>query len=144
MFRHTAVALLLAFSTTAAHAAEIVMHRSEGCGCCLKWAERMKAAGHEVRVVNEADMMAFKAKAGVQSGYASCHTSRVEGYTIEGHVPVADIERLLKEKPRGVIGLAVPGMPMGSPGMEHGDHVQPYTTLLLMRDGTTRVWARHS
>ena len=144
MFRRAAIAILLATSTTAAQAAEIVMHRSEGCGCCLKWAEKMKAAGHTVKVVNNPDMMAFKAKAGVQRGYASCHTSRVAGYTIEGHVPAADLERLLREKPKNAIGLAVPGMPMGSPGMEHGDHVQPYATLLLMKDGTTRVWARHS
>jgi hypothetical protein len=143
MFRKTAFSLLFAFSATAAQAADIVMHRSEGCGCCLKWAERMEAAGHNVKVVNEADMMAFKAKAGVPRDRASCHTSRVAGYTIEGHVPAADIDRLLREKPKNAIGLAVPGMPMGSPGMEHGNHVQPYATLLLIKDGSTKVWARH-
>ncbi|MEN3973175.1 DUF411 domain-containing protein [Sphingomicrobium sp. XHP0235] len=144
MFRKIAFAAVLAFSATAAQAADIVMHRSEGCGCCLEWAARMKAAGHTVKIVNDPDLAAFKKKAGVQQGFASCHTSRVEGYTIEGHVPAADIARLLKEKPKNAIGLAVPGMPMGSPGMEHGNHVQPYTTLLLMKDGTTKLWARHS
>ncbi|MCJ7420714.1 DUF411 domain-containing protein [Sphingomicrobium astaxanthinifaciens] len=140
--RQTILALTLALSGTAAQAADIVMHRSAGCGCCLKWVEKMVEAGHEVDVVNEADLMAFKAKHGVPMGLASCHTSLVGGYVVEGHVPAADIERLLAEKPEAV-GLFVPGMPMGSPGMEHGDHVQPYNVLLLKADGTYEIWASH-
>ncbi|MCM8556283.1 DUF411 domain-containing protein [Sphingomicrobium sediminis] len=140
--RKSLLALALAFSATAAQAADIVMHRSEGCGCCLKWVERLQSAGHEVKVVNEADMRAFKVANNVPMRLSSCHTALVEGYVIEGHVPAADIERLLAERP-DAIGLAVPGMPMGSPGMEHGDMVEAYNTYLLKKDGTFEVWAEH-
>ena len=140
--RKAVLALALAFSATAAQAADIVMHRNAGCGCCLEWVKRMQEAGHEVTVVNEADMQAFKAAKGVPASLGSCHTSLVDGYVVEGHVPAADIARLLKEKPAAV-GLFVPGMPMGAPGMEHGDHKQPYNVLLLKKDGTYSIWSRH-
>ena len=140
--RKTALAFLLALSTTAAQAADIVMHSSEGCGCCLVWADRMRDAGHEVRVIKEANLGAFKAERGIPMQLASCHTAIVDGYVIEGHVPASDIQRLLAERPDAV-GLFVPGMPIGSPGMEQGNRTQPYAVILLEKDGTASIWSRH-
>ena len=93
-------------------------------------------------MVNVDDVMAVKAKAGIPDSLASCHTSKVGGYVVEGHVPPADIKKLLAEKPKAK-GIAVPGMPMGAPGMEHGDHRQPFQTMLIKTDGTTAVFASH-
>lgn len=95
----------------------IVMHRSPSCGCCLKWADRARAAGFEVAVQETNDIMALKRKLGVPESLASCHTSVVGGYAIEGHVPLNSVKKLLATKPK-VRGIAVPGMPLGAPGME--------------------------
>lgn len=101
----------------------MTLYRSPGCGCCLKWAEIAKAAGYPVEVVSTPDIMAVKARLGVPDSLASCHTTRVGNYVVEGHVPLAAVARLLRDRPKGVAGIAVPGMPAGSPGMEaHGDH----------------------
>lgn len=98
-------------------ATQVVMHRSPTCGCCGLWAERLKNAGYALEIINETDMNAVKTRLGVPAGMASCHTALVEGYVIEGHVPPLAIDLLLQERPRA-IGLAAPGMPGGSPGME--------------------------
>lgn len=140
--RKTLTALLIGLSATSATAADFLMFRHPSCGCCLAWVKHLQEAGHEVRIRNTEAMAAVKQRVGVPNAAASCHTAIVEGYVIEGHVPVADIERLLKERPNAV-GLAVPGMPMGAPGMEHGDHVQPYQVLLVAKNGSTSVWSRH-
>ena len=140
--RKLILALALGMTATSAIAADFKMFRHPGCGCCLAWVKHLTDAGHEVVIRNTEQMAEVKARVGVPAAAQSCHTAIVEGYVIEGHVPVADIERLLAERP-DAIGLAVPGMPMGAPGMEHGDHVQPYEVLLLLKDGTTRVFARH-
>lgn len=95
----------------------IVMHRSPTCGCCMKWADKARAAGFAVEVRNSSDVMAVKRSLGVPEALASCHTSLVGGYALEGHVPLSHVKRLLATKPK-VRGLAVPGMPLGSPGME--------------------------
>ena len=95
----------------------IVMHRSPTCGCCVKWAERARAAGFDVAIEETQDIMAVKRKLGVPDALASCHTSVAGGYTIEGHVPLKHVQKLLATKPK-VRGIAVPGMPLGSPGME--------------------------
>ncbi len=97
----------------------IITHKSATCGCCGRWATRMREAGYAVEEIVEADMQAVKARLGVPEKLASCHTAELDGYIIEGHVPAQAIERLLKERPRA-LGLAAPGMPMGSPGMEMG------------------------
>ena len=111
-----------AFATSKSKPA-MTMYRSAGCGCCLKWADHAKAAGYPVTVNNVDDIMAVKSKLGVPRSLASCHTTTVGGYVVEGHVPFEAVSRLLREKPRGIAGIAVPGMPAGSPGMEaHGDH----------------------
>ena len=138
----SALATGLMLVSTAANAATMTVMKSPSCGCCAKWIEHVRKAGFEVKVVNVDDIMAVKAKNGVPMKFASCHTTRVGGYVVEGHVPAADIKRLPAAKPKAR-GIAVPGMPMGSPGMEHGDHRQPYQTLLIKADGTTTVFARH-
>lgn len=142
------IAQLLSFLVillpAAARAASVEMMTTSGCSCCHAWARHLHAAGFEVTVKDLAmgQLMRAKLDAGVPATLAACHTARIGGYVVEGHVPAADIERLLAEKPDAV-GIFVPGMPMGSPGMEHGDHVQPYNVLLLKKDGTYEIWASH-
>ena len=139
-FKAALTAGLLVLST-AAHAATMTVMKSPACGCCGKWVEHAEKHGFTVKVVNVEDIMAVKAKAGVPDELASCHTSMVEGYVVEGHVPAEDIKKLLAQKPKAR-GIAVPGMPGGSPGMEHAPK-QPYQTLLIKSDGTTSVFASH-
>lgn len=124
-----------------AEAPEVMVYRSEGCGCCLKWADHLRENGFTVTVENRDDMGAIKAQQGVPQDLQSCHTATVAGYTIEGHVPAPDILRLLEEK-SDARGLAVPGMPVGSPGMEHGSMKQPYEVVLFGEAGRS-VFARH-
>ena len=137
---------LAAFSAIigTAHAANPVMFRDAGCGCCLKWLEQVKASfGTKAVIVNSPDMSAVKDKQGVPPALRSCHTVLVGGYVIEGHVPAKDIARLLREKPKGVKGLAVAGMPVGSPGMEHGDHREAYKVMTFGPAGQ-RVYASYA
>jgi hypothetical protein len=119
---------------------EITVWKSPTCGCCSKWVDHMTASGFKVIAHDTSDMKAVKTKLGVPDGMASCHTSVVNGYVIEGHVPAADIQRLLRDKPK-VRGLAVPGMVMGSPGME-GSRNDPYN-VVTFGAGTSAVFARH-
>ena len=146
MKSRTSIRLLVAGTLlalgSAAHAATMTVYKSASCGCCAKWVEHVQKHGFTVKVVNLDDIMAVKAKAGIPDEMASCHTTKVGGYVVEGHVPTADIKKLLASKPKAV-GIAVPGMPMGAPGMEHGDHRQPFQTLLLKADGSTSVFASH-
>jgi hypothetical protein len=126
----------------AAHAANMTVHRSPTCGCCIKWIEHVEKHGFTVKTVLTEDMPAVKKKLGIPATLMSCHTSIVGGYVVEGHVPAADIKRLLAQKPRAK-GIAVAGMPMGAPGMQHGDHHQPYSTMLIGKDGKATLFARH-
>ncbi|WP_428629566.1 DUF411 domain-containing protein [Sphingopyxis sp.] len=144
-FRRSLLAFaLLTGATASAHAANPTMFRDAGCGCCLKWLAQVKASFKApVTVVNAADMAAVKDKQGVPQALRSCHTVLVGGYVIEGHVPAKEIARLLREKPKGVKGLAVAGMPMGSPGMEHGDHREAYT-VMTFGTGGQRVYASYA
>jgi len=138
-------AFLVLGAAALAQASEVVdVYRAEGCDCCGKWAEYLKKNGFNVRVHNlsSSRLSRIKTEAGVPEKYASCHTAKVEGYVIEGHVPADDIKRLLKERPKAV-GLSVPGMPIGSPGMEVGDEKEPYEVLLLKKDGGAEVYAKH-
>ncbi|MFD0986460.1 DUF411 domain-containing protein [Methyloligella solikamskensis] len=117
--------------------------KSPSCNCCEKWADHMKAEGFDVapHAVATGTLAKIKHQAGIPSKLASCHTGKIGGYVIEGHVPASDVARLLKEKP-DAIGLVVPGMPIGSPGME-GPNPESYEVLLIKRDGSTEVFARH-
>ena len=125
-----------------AMAATIEVVKSPYCGCCAHWVEHLRANGFTVRVTETEDVGRVATRLGVPGALRSCHTATVENYVIEGHVPAADIERLLRERPQAA-GLAVPGMPVGSPGMEQGDRRQPYATILFRRDGRQQVFARH-
>lgn len=125
------------------HAAEpeITVYKTPTCGCCTKWVDHLKENGLEVESVDVRDLNRLKATAGVTPELASCHTAMVDGYVIEGHVPAADIKRLLTERPE-VGGVTVPGMPHGSPGMETGRQ-DSYQVLTFDDDGNTRVFARY-
>lgn len=132
-----------ALTACAAQAAAFTMYRDPNCGCCLDWADHVRDDDvHEVVTIERTDMGVVKAEHGVPADLASCHTMIADGYVIEGHVPRADIERLLRERPEGVTGLAVPGMPIGSPGMEMGNRRQPYQVVAFGPAGRS-VWANY-
>ena len=133
---------LLACAGNAA-AATLAVTKTASCGCCAKWVEQMKKAGFSVTVRDVADVTPTAQRLAVPARLRSCHTSEIDGYAIEGHVPVADIKRLLKERPNAA-GIAVAGMVMGSPGMEHGDHKEAYQTILFDKAGNSRVFASHN
>ena len=117
--------------------------KSATCGCCAKWVDHMRAAGFTVHVTDlqEPELQKIKDRYGVPSTARSCHTARVDGLTVEGHVPASEVKRLLKEKPQ-VVGITVPGMPLGSPGMEvSGVTPQPYQVLSFDKAGKTQVYA---
>lgn len=136
------IALSLFAGIHLAHAAERVeVFKSPYCGCCEKWVEHMRKAGFDVVTKDVNDVPATRKAAGMPERFGSCHTAKVGGYVVEGHVPAADVQRLLKEKPIAV-GLAAPGMPQGSPGMET-NNPQPYDTLLVQADGASQVFAKH-
>ena len=135
--------LSLAACSTAAQAASYTMSRDAGCGCCLEWAEHASAGLNAQVTAEDADMAMVKDLHGLPGNLRSCHTMIVEGYVIEGHVPAEAIQKLLREKPDNVIGLAVPGMPVGSPGMEHGDRKQPYQVIAFGLKGQ-RVFASYN
>jgi hypothetical protein len=119
--------------------------KSPTCGCCSAWVAHIADAGFvvETQDVPQDVLWAAKDKAGITAALSSCHTGFIEGYVIEGHVPALDIQRLLAERP-DAIGLTVPGMPIGSPGMEMGDQRDAFDTLLVLRDGTTAVFTSHT
>lgn len=118
----------------------MVLYKSPSCGCCKAWQDHVQKAGFVVEAHDVPDVDPYKAKHGVPLLLSSCHTGIVGGYAIEGHVPADLIQKLLKERPK-VVGLAVPGMPMGSPGME-GPTKDAYDVLAFTKDGKTRVYAK--
>lgn len=119
----------------------VTVYKSPTCGCCKDWVKHLESNGFRVEAHDVADVDRIKQNLGVRPQYASCHTAIAEGYTLEGHVPADDIKRLLAERPKGR-GLAVPGMPGGSPGMESAPK-QPYATLLIDDQGGARVFEQH-
>ena len=127
---------------SAAHAATMTVYKSPSCGCCAKWVEHVEKHGFTVKTIPTEDMAAVKARLKVPDALVSCHTTVVGGYVVEGHVPAADIKRLIKQKSRAR-GIAVAGMPMGAPGMEHGDHRQTYSTMLIGLGGKASLFAKH-
>ena len=135
------VSMLLTAGLSAAGATEVTVYKSPTCGCCKNWAAHMRANGFTVKAIDVADVTSYKLAHGISPALASCHTALVDGYVIEGHVPAQDIRRLLRERPR-IAGLAAPGMPAGSPGMEQGsqDH---YNVLSFDKAGKTSIYARH-
>lgn len=133
--------LFLAKSPNMANAVAITVYKSPTCNCCNRWVDHLRDAGFIVTVKNSGAMDSIKLSAGVMPMLQSCHTALVEGYIVEGHVPANDIKRLLRERP-AVSGLAVPGMPMGSPGME-GPYRDPFDVLTFDRNGRTQVYASY-
>lgn len=126
-----------------ADAADIVVYKDPGCGCCRRWVDYMRDAGYPVEAHNTRDLPAIKEEHGVPNRARSCHTAIVGGYFIEGHVPAADVRHLLTERP-DIRGLSVPGMPVGSPGMEvPGQAPQPYQVLAIASDGKVTVFSSH-
>ena len=134
--------LALLASAESAVAATLQVTKSATCGCCKHWVEHMRKAGFTVEVREVDDVGPFAKRLGVPDKLRSCHTSQIGGYVIEGHVPAADVKRLLATKPKAT-GIAVPGMVVGSPGMEHGDHKEPYQVVLFDKAGKTKVFASH-
>ena len=132
-------------TAAAAAPAGYVMWRDPGCGCCLEWAKRIEAAfGRKLPVVNSPNMAAVKKAQGVPAALHSCHTALIQGVVVEGHVPPEDIKRLIASKRRGVKGLATPGMPAGSPGMDVGHNVrQRYQVMAFDSAGRHVVFATH-
>ena len=136
----------LLWTSPALTAAEtsIEVWKSATCKCCINWVKHLEANGFAV-TVNAADpsmLDRLKRQAGIGEKIASCHTAKIGGYVIEGHVPAPDIKRLVAEQPNA-LGLTVPGMPVGSPGMEQGAETEPYDVLLINKDGTTKIFASH-
>ena len=121
----------------------ITVYKDPSCGCCKNWVEHLRANGFSPEVHDRSDMDALKDSLGVPSALRSCHTAVVGTYVIEGHVPAADVKRLIATKPAKTLGVAVPGMPAGSPGMEVGSRVDRYDVVAFAAGGTTRVFARH-
>lgn len=120
-----------------------LVHKSPSCGCCGLWVKHLEDSGFQVEVRNSDDVNPVKQRLGVPYGKGSCHTAEIGGYFVEGHVPAEDIKRLLAERPEAK-GLVLPGMPMGSPGMESPDGTsQSYTVELVRRDGATSPFSRH-
>ena len=120
----------------------VTVYKTPTCGCCGIWVKHLRDKGFAVTVHDVESTDEYSRKLGVPAALHTCHTAIVEGYTIEGHVPVAEIQRLLKERPTAK-GLAVPGMPLGSPGMEAGERRQKYSVLLFQVDGKTSVYREY-
>jgi len=118
----------------------VQVYKSPTCGCCSKWVAHLEANGFKVEATDVNDMSLIKRSYGIPGALASCHTAVVGDYLVEGHVPAEDIIQLLKQKP-AIKGIAVPGMPIGAPGMEMGNRFMPYDILLMKKDGSSEVFA---
>ena len=145
--RLTVPAVLIAFAitstaaTSSAQAQSITVYKTPSCGCCTKWADHLSENGFTVTVRSLDDLSSIKSSLAVPRVLRSCHTAEIDGYVVEGHVPANDIRRLLQQRPDAA-GLAVPGMPLGSPGMEHGARKDPYD-VFLFGDGEQTIYASH-
>lgn len=121
----------------------VEVFKNPSCGCCGAWVDHLKAAGFDVKVTMVDDTSVARKKYGLPDRFGSCHTAVVAGYVVEGHVPAADVKKLLAMKPVA-IGIAVPGMPVGSPGMEMGSRKDPYQVLLVDKQGRERVFSSYN
>lgn len=131
-------------AAAAAPGPAITVYKAAGCVCCEGWITHMRRAGFRAQVVTVEDLSVEWRKRGVPDALSSCHMGVVGGYVTVGHVPPTDVMRLLRERPRA-IGVSVPGMPDGSPGMERRDgRAEPYNTLLLLPGGRSRIYVRHA
>lgn len=135
------VGLVATSARSESDAPVVEVYKSPTCGCCKKWMEHLERGGFKVRAHDVASVSAARRELGMPERLGACHTAKVGGYLVEGHVPAADIGKLLKERP-DALGIAVPGMPPGSPGME-GPKPVSYDTLLVRKDGSTQVFSHH-
>ena len=121
-----------------------IVYKTSTCGCCSLWVDHLKANGFQVETkdVTATEVRAVSKAAGLKDEGASCHTAKIGNYVVEGHVPASDIQKMLKEKP-AIAGIAAPGMPMGSPGMEQGSAKEAYDVIAFTKDGKTSVFAKH-
>lgn len=139
----SALAAALSMPMLAMAAAPVIeVFKSESCGCCAAWVDHLKANGFAPKVSNVANPSDYRERGGIPNELGSCHTAIVQGYAIEGHVPASDIKRMLAEKPKAK-GLAVPAMPLGSPGME-GPRKDPFDVLLVQANGKTKVFKHYN
>ena len=134
--------MLITSSIFAMEGKTMTVYKSPYCGCCTKWIDIMKSEGFKVNSIETNEVNNIKQKAGLQAGQTSCHTAFVDGYVVEGHVNYSAIKKMLEEKPN-IIGITVPGMPIGSPGMEQGNIKQAYNILYVNKDGSTGVYESH-
>ena len=137
---------VLMAQTKAARPVGLEIWKDASCGCCGDWIAHMEANGFKVDAIHDSGNNAVRARLGLAAKYGSCHTALIGGYVVEGHVPAADVQRLLRDKPQA-LGLAVPGMPIGSPGMDgpvYGGRRDKYDTLLVLRDGSSKVFQSHA
>ena len=135
-------ALIPLMTRSAAAAPRLELWKMRGCSCCEAWARHMEDAGFAVTSHEVDDVDSYRVAAGVPAALTGCHTAKVDGYVVEGHVPADSVRRLLAERPPAVLGIAVPGMPVGSPGMEvAGEPGDPYDVVAFARDGSWSVYA---
>ncbi len=131
----------LVHADTIAKSDTLTVYKSPSCGCCSAWVEHMQNAGFHTAVEHPNNLQAIKRKLGIKPQYQSCHTAVHNDFIFEGHIPVKFIQQFLDNPPKGAIGLSVPAMPAGSPGMEMGNRFTPYTIYQLQQDGTQQVFA---
>jgi hypothetical protein len=137
-----AFALLPFASSQAELTKDIVVYKSPDCTCCSKWVRYLESEGYEVEAIDTRDVYAWKKKYGVPEKLAACHTAVIDGYVVEGHATDRDIKRLLLIRPE-IKGIAIPGMPIGTPGMESGNRREPYDVMTFDEEGNTEVFVRH-
>lgn len=142
LFKAALVGFLAANLSANAAGPVVEVFKSESCGCCSEWVKHLEANGFTVKARNVANPTDYREKFGMPNNLGSCHSGMVQGYAIEGHVPATEIKRLLAEKPKAK-GLAVPSMPLGSPGME-GPRKDPYDVLLVQGDGRHTVYKHYN
>ena len=137
------VFLALSLCATLALGADMKVYKSPTCGCCDKWGKAMEQAGFSEDITKVDDMVKVKKQFNVPLELSSCHTAIIGGYVVEGHVPVDEVKRLLELKPKDVVGIAVPGMPMESQGMEQGGTAEQYDVILFKKDGSQEIFATY-
>ncbi|AII14036.1 putative protein (DUF411 domain) [Campylobacter iguaniorum] len=132
-----------AIFSTMAFASNIEVYKSPECGCCGNWSKVMKSEGFNVVEYKTNEIMDVKRGAKVPGELSSCHTGLIDGYVIEGHVPADEVKRLLSQKPKDIIGISTPAMPLGSPGMEQDGIEDTYDVIAFYKDGSQKVWATY-
>lgn len=137
------LASFILLSSSAFASTEVITYKSPYCGCCTEWIEHMEDNGFNVKIEDHEDMNPIKQKLGVEPRLASCHTAVIDGYVFEGHIPASDIKKFVAD-PKDFKGLAVPGMPMGSPGMEYGDKKDKYQVVAFKENGKLALFNTHN